>query len=69
MSNQNLDQTKSGKAGELNEADLATVTGGLMGIATRKTPVPDDGRTIASAPIPEDGRSITAGPIPNDGKF
>jgi hypothetical protein len=68
MSNENLDQTKSGKTGELNEADLEPVAGGLMGIATRKTPVPEDSRSIAGVPIPEDGRSLTGEPIPEDGK-
>jgi len=68
MSNKNLDQTKSGKAGELNEADLETVAGGLMGIVTRKSPVPEDGRSIVGAPIPEDGRGLTGQPVPEDGK-
>lgn len=69
MSNKNLDQTKSGEAGELNEADLETVAGGLMGIATRKLPVPEDGRGIVGVPVPEDGRGLTGEPIPDDGKF
>ena len=74
MSNENLDQTKTGgeplgsKTGELNEADLDSVAGGLLGIASRKTPVPEDGRGIKGAPIPNDGRTIT-GPPPDDGKL
>lgn len=75
MSNKNLDQNRvrgeltDSKDEQFSEADLETVAGGLMGIATRKTPVPEDGRSIAGVPIPEDGRSITAGPVPDDGKF
>ena len=69
MSNQNLDQTKIGKTGELNEADLEAVAGGLVGIASRRAPIPDDGRSIAGIPVPNDGRSITAEPVPDDGKF
>ena len=73
MSNKNIDQTKAGetpgsKAGELNEADLDSVSGGLVAIAARRTPVPDDGRTITGIPVPDDGRSITGGPVPDDGK-
>ena len=74
MSNENLDQTKAGgetpgsKAGELNEADLEAVAGGLVAIASRKQPVPEGGRSITGLPVPEDGRSITYEPIPDDGK-
>ena len=56
------------KAGELNEADLESVAGGLIGIVSRKTPVPDDGRSIVGVPVPEDGRNLTGQPVPNDGK-
>lgn len=73
MSNQNLDRTKAGgetgsKAGELNEADLAAVAGGLVAIAARRAPVPDDGRSITGIPVPDDNLGITGGPVPNDGK-
>jgi hypothetical protein len=62
------DNTDPTKAGELNEADLESVAGGLVSIASRKLPVPEDGRTITGAPIPDDGRSLTGEPVPNDGK-
>ena len=69
MSNKNLDRTEAGKTEELNEADLESVAGGLVGIASRRAPIPDDGRSIAGVPVPNDGRSITAEPVPDDGKF
>jgi hypothetical protein len=65
MSNENLDQIK---AEELNEADLDSVAGGLISIASRKTPVPEDGRSLTGQPIPDDGRTIK-GPVPDDGKL
>lgn len=74
MSNQNLDQTKAGggprgsETGELNETDLESVAGGLLGIASRRTPIPDDGRSITGSPIPDDGRSLVGVPIPDDGR-
>src|SRR5687767_3463794 len=74
MSNKNLDQNRArgeltdSKDEQLNEADLDTVAGGLMGIVTRKLPVPEDGRSIVGVPIPEDGRALTGQPIPEDGK-
>jgi len=73
MTNKNLDQaqadvTPGSKAGELKEADLESVAGGLMGIATRKTPVPEDGRSIVAIPPPDDGLSIKVEPVPDDGK-
>ena len=84
MSNENLDKTKTSggqagsKAGELNDADLESVAAGIIGVAGRRAPVPEDGRGIAGVPIPndgrglpipEDGRGITGQPIPNDGKL
>ena len=74
MSDQKLDQTKgraeptNSETGELNEADLEAVAGGLVAIVTRKQPIPDDGRSIAGLPVPNDGRSITYEPIPDDRK-
>ena len=65
MLNKKLNQTR---AGELNEADLESVAGGLIGIVSRKTPVPEDGHSIVGVPVPEDGRTLTGQPVPNDGK-
>ena len=56
------------KTGELSDTDLESVAGGLVTIASRKQPVPEDGRTITGIPIPNDGRSFTGEPVPNDGK-
>lgn len=73
MSNQNPSQTKdraepTNSKDELNEADLESVAGGLVAIATRKQPVPEDGRSIAGLPLPNGGRSIIGEPVPDDGK-
>jgi hypothetical protein len=74
MSNENLDKTKASgeqtaaKAGELNDADLDSVAGGIIIVGARSAPVPTDGRGIASLPIPTDGRGITGIPIPDDGR-
>ena len=75
MSNENLDDTKTSgeqagsKAGGLNDADLERVAGGIIGVASRRAPVPEDGRSITAAPVPTDGCSLAGQPIPNDGKL
>jgi len=62
MSNENLDKTKaSGEqagstAGELNDADLESVAGGIIIIGGRRAPIPDDGRGITSEPVPDDNK-------------
>jgi hypothetical protein len=62
MSNDNIDKTKTSgeqagsKAGELNEADLESVAGGIDIVGGRRAPVPDDGRSITGTPPPDDGK-------------
>lgn len=74
MLKESLDPTKAGgetlgsETGELNETALESIAGGLLGIAGRRAPIPDDGRSIAGSPVPDDGRSITGIPVPDDGK-
>jgi hypothetical protein len=74
MSNEKLDKTKASgeqaesKAGELKDADLESVAGGIVVISSRRAPVPTDGRGITGVPIPDDGRGIVSEPIPDDGK-
>jgi hypothetical protein len=75
MSNENIDKTKTSgeqagsKAGELNDADLQSVAGGIVAVGRRSAPIPNDGRSIAGSPVPEDGRGITGEPVPEDGKL
>ena len=60
MSDENIDKTKTKgepagfKAGELSDADLQSVAGGIF--VSRSIPVPDDGRSITGQPVPDDGR-------------
>ena len=60
MSKENLDENKTSgeradaKAGELNDADLESVAGGI--VVSRSIPVPDDNRSITGVPVPNDGR-------------
>ena len=62
MSNENLDETKASgkqvgpKDGELIDADLESVAGGIIIVGGRRAPVPDDGRGIVGIPIPDDGK-------------
>ena len=75
MSNENLDDTKASgeqagaKAGELKDADLESVAGGIIVVGRRSAPVPTDGRGIAGIPVPDDGRGITGQPVPTDDKL